>query len=501
MSSLVVTSPSILTLRQLAVNLSLRRPTLLTSAPSSGKTTLIHHLSQLVHPSSSNQVITIHLADTSLDPRSLIGSYVSSTTAAGTFEWKDGVLVTAMREGRWVVLKDIDRASNEVLGLVSPLAESLDDIKPIGSNAFLSLGNRGTVEAAESFALFATRSVDGGSPSGFSTPSFLGAQKWSEITMPENSPDDLRLLIDSKYPNIAGSVADGVIDIWLTVKRLRIVSSTRTVGIRDLEKFCGRVSQFLGNSKSSKRDPEGTNPSMISLFPHPSIREEIYLDARDVFFTAGATSKPALEQRRDIAFMIGEKLGLSEETCEWLLKRRSPAFEIEKDVDGRPLVVRTGRTSLDVKPPQQTGAAPPRPFSMHRQALRLISQIAACVAAVEPVLLTGETGTGKTSVISHLAFLVNRPLVSLNLSNQTESSDLIGGFRPVSARVTALELQQRFMKLFQETFSMKKNERLLQNLRKSIANSKWKSAVKLWSETARTAATKLGEKDDTEPVL
>ncbi|OCB87744.1 P-loop containing nucleoside triphosphate hydrolase protein [Sanghuangporus baumii] len=500
-SSLVLTSPALLTLRQLAVNFSLRRPTLLTSDPSSGKTTLIHHLSALIHPLSPNNVVTIHLADTSLDPRSLIGSYVSSTTSVGTFEWKDGVLVKAMREGRWVVLKDIDRASNEVLCLISPLAESLDDIKPIGSNAFLSLGNRGNVEAAETFALFATRSVEGNSPSDFFPPSFLGAQKWREIQMLENSLDDLRLLVDSKFPNIAGSITDGLIDIWLTVKHLRVVSSTRTVGIRDLEKFCARVSQFLRSTNdvsAPQRESEGTKPPMITLFPHPSTREEIYLDARDVFFAAGATSKPASEQRYNIAFTISEKLGLSERTCEWLLKRRSPAFEIERDVDGRPVAVRAGRTLLKVKPTHhQLDSPSARPFSMHKQALRLISQIATCVAAVEPVLLTGETGTGKTSVISHLAFLLNKPLVSLNLSNQTESSDLIGGFRPVSARVSVLELQQRFLELFQGTFSVKKNEKLLQNLRKAITNAKWKTVVKLWSETTTTAVNKLSERDDT----
>ncbi|KAL5512832.1 hypothetical protein ACEPAG_3098 [Sanghuangporus baumii] len=500
-SSLALTSPALLTLRQLAVNFSLRRPTLLTSAPSSGKTTLIHHLSTLIHPSSPNNVVTIHLADTSLDPRSLIGSYVSSTTSVGTFEWKDGVLVKAMREGRWVVLKDIDRASNEVLGLISPLAESLDDIKSIGSNAFFSLGNRGTVEAAESFALFATRSVEGSGPSDFSPPSFLGAQKWREIRMPENSLDDLRLLVDSKFPNIAGSITDGLIDIWLAVKHLRVVSSTRTVGIRDLEKFCARVSQFLRSTNAvpaPQRESEGAKPSMISLFPHPSTREEIYLDAQDIFFAAGTASKPASEQRHNIAITISEKLGLSEETCEWLLRRRSPAFEIERDVDGRPVAVRAGRTSLKVKPTHhQIDSPSARPFSMHKQALRLILQIATCVAAVEPVLLTGETGTGKTSVISHLAFLLNKPLVSLNLSNQTESSDLIGGFRPVSARVSALELQQRFLELFQETFSVKKNEQLLQNLRKAITNAKWKTVVKLWSETTTAAVNKLSERNET----
>ncbi|KAH8108664.1 P-loop containing nucleoside triphosphate hydrolase protein [Phellopilus nigrolimitatus] len=497
-STLVLTSPALVSIRKIAVNISLRRPTLLSSSPSSGKAAFLDHLALLLYPSKANHIVTIHLADTSLDPRSLLGSYVSSSTHAGSFEWKDGVLVKAMREGKWVVFKDIDRASTEVLGLIGPLVESMDDCKPIGSNALLSVVNRGSVEAAESFSLFATRSVEGHGAAGFPPPSFLGAQKWREVMIPDNTLDDLQLIVDSKFPKIAGPVADCLIDIWQTVKRLRSLSSTRPVGIRDLEKFCRRVSGLLETHHaipSHRRSSFESVFTLVMLLPHPSLREDIYLEARDVFFAAGATNKTSEDQRSAIAMTIGEKLGLSEETCDWVLKRRTPPFEIEKDVDGRPIALKFGRTSLVVNSVISISDLPPsRSFSMHKQAVRLISQLAACVLTVEPVLLTGETGTGKTSVISHLATLLGRPLVSLNLSNQTESADLIGGFRPVSARIPALELQQRFFDLFQKTFSNKRNEKFHQSLRKAVADARWKTSVKLWNEASKLAVNRLQEK-------
>ena len=76
----------------------------------------------------------------------------------------------------------------------------MDDVRPIGSNATLSLGNRGFVEAAESFVLFATRSVEGSGSSDFPPLTFLGAHKWPEIVMPENSLEDLQLIVNSKFP-------------------------------------------------------------------------------------------------------------------------------------------------------------------------------------------------------------------------------------------------------------------------------------------------------------
>ena len=42
-------------------------------------------------------------------------------------------------------------------------------------------------------------------------------------------------------------------------------------------------------------------------------------------------------------------------------------------------------------------------FAFTRQAVALLERIAVCVAKNEPVLLVGETGTGKTSSVQYLA--------------------------------------------------------------------------------------------------
>lgn len=45
--------------------------------------------------------------------------------------------------------------------------------------------------------------------------------------------------------------------------------------------------------------------------------------------------------------------------------------------------------------------------------------------------MVGETGTGKTAAVGHLAKKMGKRLTALNLSNQTEAGDLVGGFRPI----------------------------------------------------------------------
>jgi Cdc6-like AAA superfamily ATPase len=71
------------------------------------------------------------------------------------------------------------------------------------------------------------------------------------------------------------------------------------------------------------------------------------------------------------------------------------------------------------------------PFCGTQGALRTLEAIAACVAGCEPCLLVGETGTGKTSSVQHLASLLEKQLLVVNVNQQTDASDLLGGYRPM----------------------------------------------------------------------
>ncbi len=49
----------------------------------------------------------------------------------------------------------------------------------------------------------------------------------------------------------------------------------------------------------------------------------------------------------------------------------------------------------------------------------------------EPVLLVGDTGCGKTTICQLLAALKNQKLFMVNCHQHSESSDFLGGLRPV----------------------------------------------------------------------
>ncbi|THH00190.1 hypothetical protein EW026_g2319 [Hermanssonia centrifuga] len=492
-SPLVPTSTTAEALRTLAVHISLGVPTLLTSSPSSGKTLLLTHLATLLHSNTKNQLVTIHLADTTLDPRSLLGSYVTSPTRPGTFDWKEGVLIRAMREGRWVVFEDIDRGSSEVLGLIKPLLESLGVDRWIGGRGGLEVPGRGYTEASEDFKVFATRSLTPSRNGTFPASTFYGAHKFHDVVIASPTHDDLQTIVNARFPRLSGAPSQGLIRLWEAVRDLGLTSSTRTVGIHELEKLCMRVEKLLPPSHQpmdvDSDDVQGV--TLWKIFSNPTICEDIYLEARDVFFGSGSTTLAARVHLDSIAVVVAEHLGLSPEKRDWLLRGRTPEFSVEKDVNGSVISVRLGANRLIAATNEADTLQVTRPFAMHKPAISLICRIASAVTLGEPILLTGETGTGKTSVITHLAALLRKPLISLNLSNQTESSDIIGGFKPVDTRIPASELQGRFLDLFGGTFSRKKNAHFEESIRKAVQEGKWKRAVILWLESVRLARERI----------
>ncbi|KAF9013327.1 P-loop containing nucleoside triphosphate hydrolase protein [Cyathus striatus] len=491
-SALIPTPTSIQALRTLAQCISLRLPALLTSPPSAGKSLLLEHLAGEIHPQLKNQIITIHLADTSLDPRALLGTYISSPAHPGTFEWKEGALVRSMKEGKWVVFEDIEKGSNEVLGVIKPLVESLCAGKWIGGRAHLDVPGRGRVIAHDNFMLFATRSLQPSRHGKFPHPIFFGGHKFHEISIQSPNPSELRLILDARFPRLAGGAAQAIINVWDAIKALGSTASTRKVGLRELEKFCTRIDRLLPPSYQPMDLDTGKELSLSSIFTNPSLREDIYLESRDVFFGAGASTAAARAHTERVASIIAYHLGLETERSEWVLRGKVPELEIERDANGQTTATRIGRTRLLAC--QNKPEVSSRPFAMHKPAVVLVSRISTAISLGEPILLTGETGTGKTSVVSHLASLLRKPLISLNLSHQTESSDLIGGLKPLDARVPASALQEKFMELFGATFSRRKNETFESEVRKAVVESKWKRVVRLWKDSALLAKSRLQAK-------
>ena len=88
-------------------------------------------------------IVRITLTDQT-DAKLLLGTYVTDTP--GSFTWRAGILTTAVKEGKWIVVEDIERAGNDVLSALLPILEG----RP------LELSGRGEVEMGKGGQIIAT---------------------------------------------------------------------------------------------------------------------------------------------------------------------------------------------------------------------------------------------------------------------------------------------------------------------------------------------------------
>jgi len=396
-----------------------------------------------------------------------------------------------MKEGKWLVLEDIDKASGEVLATLWPLVESLALEKHIGGHAQLRVHGRGLVRAKEGFALFATRSVMSSIDGHVPTLTFLGAHKWYPINITAPTDIELRDIIHTRFAKLPPAVIPPILGVWSKLQRLANSSAAaRHLGTRDLMKWCTRIESLKVPSMMDL--DELSNTSFVGVIPNSSIREEVFIEGHDILFGAMSDRPAAQALMTSMASTLATALGFGDEKLKFLLADRVPEWEVVKGSDGKVRTVHVGRVSLPAvvtKGPPQTKSR--RQFALHKPSLQLLARLATCVALNEPILLTGETGTGKTTTVSHLTSLLSRPLLSLNLSQQTESSDLLGSFKPVDARIPAAELQRRFQEMFAASFSREKNLKFEEAVRTAVSTGKWKRAVALWKECVKRARDRI----------
>ncbi|KAI2789206.1 Midasin [Penicillium oxalicum] len=464
-SSVVKTPTTTANIRRIARSLLETKPILLVGLPNSGKTSLINDIAG--NMGQADTMITLHLNEQT-DAKSLLGMYATSS-ATGSFSWQPGVLTKAAREGRWVLIEDLDRAPSEVLGLILPIIER-------GELTIASRRER--IKCAEGFKIIATMKSSYNMTGEEIAPSssMLGSRLWQRVHVQSLSIDEMKDVILQKFPLLESRVPT-IMEVYRRVcsafhGSLAIKGSQgRTPGFRDLIKLCNRLHrrlQLIGAKTGFEAAPE-------------SIEDEILLDVVDVFLKY----LPEKSMQSSLAGVVAEALHISPQRARFCLEERAPTYHDKSSS----LVL--GREVLQkIKVPsgaaQRLAAAASR-FASTRSALSIMEQVAASVQMAEPVLLVGETGIGKTTVIQQLATLMRQKLTVVNLSQQSESTDLLGGFKPVSIRTMAVPMLDEFTQLFELTFSAKKNQKFLASVSRSVASGNWVRLVNLWHEAVRLA--------------
>lgn len=72
---------------------------------------------------------------------------------------------------------------------------------------------------------------------------------------------------------------------------------------------------------------------------------------------------------------------------------------------------------------------------------------------------------------------VGKEIVAINLSSQSESSDLLGGMKPVQVGATMLSLHRKFTQLLQNTWPAGKNADFLTRVHKFVRDENWTKLI------------------------
>ncbi|XP_069830840.1 midasin-like isoform X2 [Dendropsophus ebraccatus] len=488
---LVLVETTCRSLHSLAEAVSYQNAVLLEGPIGCGKTALVEHLARVTGRLKPPDLLKVQLGDQT-DSKMLLGMY-RCTDVPGEFVWQPGTLTQAVANGHWILLEDIDYAPLDVISVIISVLE----------NGQLLIPGRGDcIKVCPGFQLFATRRLLTSSSGLWYKPQNSHAslldKYWKKIHLDNMTRSELKEVLQQLYPNL-DLATDRLLDIYIELTgekhRSGLTENTdtqlNTCSTEGLKIFDKR--QCLEGRGLSLRDLLKWSNRIAYSFDGSSTNTalNIFHEALDCF--TAMLSTPAV--RLKMAEVIGSKLNISKQKAEFYCQLYKPEIAVrELDVSiGRVEMLRKQTASIHVHRDKIT-------FATTRPSSILIEQIAVCVNKAEPVLLVGETGTGKTSTVQYLAHIAGQRLRIVNMNQQSDTADLLGGYKPVDHKLIWLPLREGFEELFTQTFSRKQNTAFLGHISTCYKKKRWQDLLKLMQHVLKNAMAKV-ETGDTEFLL
>jgi midasin len=242
-----------------------------------GKTSLISALAQ----ASGYNLVRINLSEQT-DITDLMGSDLplpegdnAEEAKGAAFKWCDGVLLRAIKRGDWVLLDELNLATQSVL-------EGLNSCLDHRASVFIpELGE--TFNCPPSFRVFAAQNPlgQGGGRKGL-PKSFLN--RFTKVYVEALNDTDLQLIVSGRFPKIPADVRTAMVDFNSTIHKSVVVKhdfgdagSPWEFNLRDVFRWCELSnycdSQGISNGsvqppteKSSQRNSNASFTMIVFLF-------------------------------------------------------------------------------------------------------------------------------------------------------------------------------------------------------------------------------------------
>lgn len=436
-------------LKRIALGLATNKPISLIGPVGSGKTTLVEHLACKMGHTIGETFVKVQLGDQT-DSKMLLGTY-RCTDIPGEFVWQPGVLTQAVSEGSWLLLEDIDSASLDIASVLASLLETGCLVVPGHEN----------LKIAPGFQLFVTQrliTTKSGHHKRYSPAFQLLEKHFLQVDLEPLSSQELTEIIRTSYPQLK-TIAERLVKVFEYFSDNTEIRSARLTSTRDFFKWCSRaiVNYDVSSQQSALK---------------------ILQDAIDILCCSYMNFEDTLSSAR----VISTQLGIISEKADYFLKIHKPTLTVELDF------LKTNRANIARQISKVSGTSK---FCLTRPAANLLERTMCCVSAKEPVLFVGETGTGKTTTVQYLADMIGQTLVVINMNQQSDSADLLGGFKPIEMKRVVAPIRSEFEDLFRDYFDVEQNKKFLKNIRYCFNEQKWSYLIKLIKKSYTAAIDRL----------
>lgn len=421
------------------------RPVLLCGAQGTGKTTLIEKLAkEWPNQSAIPKLIQIYL-DESLDSKALVGTYICAESY-GEFSFKKGPLTVAAEQGWWVILENIDKANDDIMPIISSLIEKGE----------LSLPTReGKAITHSNFRIFATSQMK--TEAGNKRDKKPLERYFHVLNIQSYTSEEIQKILKAKFAmfeceellKIFLASLGSIEDYCKSTKG----NGSRQITFNDIIKLSkriqGEVQRFYNNS------PTISNNYLVEQFKVACI-SELY-DCLICYMDS-----------------MQERLKIIDELCKsnvWNLDSSLCVSQLIKSVPkmlyaperfsltvGRCTELQFHSTVNDSEIPKNFQ------FAYTSYALRAFEGICQALKYNEALLLVGPTGVGKTLIVQQIAKMLGVKLVIYNMNCMSDSSDLLGGFKPIVPKYILLPFVDDFLKLFSSIVNRDANQQFLNTL-------------------------------------
>ena len=315
------------------------------------------------------------------------------------FEWSDGALVEAMKDGQFFLLDEISLADDSVLERLNSVLEA---------QRTLLLAEKGIddsfVVASPGFQFFATMNPGGDFGKKELSPALRN--RFTEIWVsPLSEDEDIRSIAYQKLRPGLESFAKVIVKFATWFGETFRSTATSRFSVREVLAWVQFVNTFQADDPVVALVHGASTVFIDSLGANPSA----------IFAT---DTQSILQLRQNCLTKLGQLLG----------------HDISAIYQSQPeLVITDGALTIgDFSIARAESTSTESGFSFQAPTTRLNAmRVIRALQMNKPILLEGSPGVGKTTLVAALAKTCGRPLTRINLSDQTDLMDLFGTDVPV----------------------------------------------------------------------